>query len=343
MTNSTSPKPGRPTLLSRQTFDQLVHAAESGETRADMAAHIGVSLRTLQQWIGKGRKARAQGTVPDGHTMGRNAVDWDGLSLEHRTLLLVEALDAAGRRLRAAAEAEAAARRVQKTIGAPPSLTADVLEAVAAACGNEDLSGAAAAAGVEVRTVYRWIARGREVHAAGGFTTEYERLCHHLYVNASDTFTDSSWPNQSRRTALTPARLELLVRAVEGGASQMAAAAQAGISHRTLIRWMELGAQIEAERERPVGAHERRCVILRRQITAAERAVAARKDAAPAVVEEGVGGPDEPEAARPEGEPVRALPPRTASGVPERPRSAAWLPLLGRVLTNRFAFRALRA
>ncbi|RSS86994.1 hypothetical protein EF903_17940 [Streptomyces sp. WAC05292] len=362
MTNSSSQKRGRPTLLNRRIINQLAHAAQAGKTREEMAAHIGVSLSTLQGWITQGRKAREEVLAQGGRAV-EPAANWTALPVEQRALHLVVALDVADRKRRAVdailsdEQLERHVPKGRKPIGRPALLSPALVDAVVGPCAAGDLGTAATAAGVDRRSVQRWLTRGRTVHAAGRATTEYERLCGTLYARV-EAASNGTAPEPTKEPAtaeqepasrgttaivLTEERVQQLAGAVEGGATRVEAAARAGISYRTFARWLALGAAISTGRA-PASEHERLCGVLRVKITAADdSAAAAGPDAAPGLF--ALGGTVDTEAlARKLNEGSVCIVPPTVSGTPARAAArTTWRSLLGRVLTNRFAFRALRA
>ncbi|WP_030372420.1 hypothetical protein [Streptomyces rimosus] len=179
MTNSSSRGRGRPTLLTPQLIARLAKAVQSGKTRAEAADEVGVSLSALQKWITVGRRARSAGVMP---VTKRNG--------EQLALRLVHALEVAERKNRAItailspAELRPTLPSTYKPIGRPALLTETVLDAVAPLVAAGKIGEAGRAAGVDRRSVQRWLVRGAEVHATGSARTEYERLCGLLYARA---------------------------------------------------------------------------------------------------------------------------------------------------------------
>ncbi|MEU7228861.1 hypothetical protein [Streptomyces chrestomyceticus] len=177
MTNSSSRGTGRPLLLTPQMITRLAKAVQDGKTRAEAAAAAGVSLWTLQGWITVGRRARAAGVVP-----GRQQ------TTEQLALRLVHALEVAERKRRCItkiltpAELRPTQHRTGKPIGRPAMLTETVLDSVTTLVAAGKINEAGETAGVDRRSVHRWLTRGAEVHAAGRARTEYERLCGLLYA-----------------------------------------------------------------------------------------------------------------------------------------------------------------
>ncbi|MER5482575.1 helix-turn-helix domain-containing protein [Streptomyces sp. NPDC002812] len=279
MTNSTSQKRGRPTLLNRKVINQLVQAAQSGKNRSEMAAHVGVSVNTLQGWINQGRRTQ-KALLAEGRAIAPVVARQSGKTVEELTLELVFAFEVANRKRRkisvvlADDEVERHVIKDAKPLGRPSLLTGELVDAVTGPCAAGDVDQAAAVAGVDRRSILRWLERGRTVHLAGGATTEYERLCATLY--ASVKAASSSKPSQqvvgSRTTliVLTEERVDQLVGAVASGANRQDASVQAGVSDRTVGRWLDIGKRVNATGTY-ASEHERLCGVLYRAITAVKK------------------------------------------------------------------------
>ncbi|MGA5411628.1 hypothetical protein ACPCSC_30775 [Streptomyces lavendulocolor] len=272
---------GRPTLLNTQMITRIAKAVQQGKTRPEVAAQLGVSLSTLQGWITMGRRVRSNG---GGSTSG----------LELLALRLVLELENAERKRDAVAkilsddELGKTVPAGKAPIGRPALLTEVILEKVTPLCEEGRLREAAAAAGVDKRSVLRWLARGREVHASGGAKTEYERLCGILHarveaarppttspvVLAAPGAQDEQYvPLPRGAIRATDEKVKLLAAATHEGATREQAAARAGISYRTFARWLALGARVSAKGH-AANEHERQCSLLRSLI---ERADAEKK------------------------------------------------------------------
>ncbi|MGW0757115.1 hypothetical protein ACWD1Y_11605 [Streptomyces sp. NPDC002814] len=285
MTNTSSPTRGRPTRLNTQTITRIAKAVQNGKTRPEVAAQLGVPLSTLQGWITMGRRLRDNG---GGATGG----------LELLTLRLVLELENAERKRNAIAkilsddELGETVPEGKAPIGRPALLTEAILEAVTPLCVEGRLREAAAAAEVDKRSVLRWLARGREVHANGGARTEYERLCGILHARveaarppvaspvilAAPGAKDEQYvPLPGMAIQATNEKVQLLVKAVREGATRIEAAKQASISYRTFARWLKLGARVNAA-GRCTSEHERQCALLRSLV---DRADAEKKQPAP--------------------------------------------------------------
>ncbi|MFD9248303.1 hypothetical protein [Streptomyces bottropensis] len=286
MTNTSSPTRGRPTRLSTQTIARISKAVQKGKTRPEVAALLGVPLSTLQGWITMGRRVRENG---GGSTSG----------LELLTLRLVLELENAERKRNAIAkilsddELGATVPEGKAPIGRPALLTEAILEAVTPLCVEGRLREAAAAGGVDKRSVLRWLARGREVHANGGAKTEYERLCGILHARveaarppltspvvpaAPGAKDEQHVPLSGLAIQATNEKVKVLAAAVREGATRMQAAGQADISYRTFARWLALGGEVNAKGV-AANEHERQCGLLR---TLVDQADADRKQSAPA-------------------------------------------------------------
>ncbi|MEU0857489.1 hypothetical protein ABZ352_18900 [Streptomyces griseofuscus] len=295
MTTS-SPILGRPSLLTTKTINRIAKAVQAGKTREETAASAGVSLATLQRWISLGRRARAAGVVAT-----------DSRGLEQMALRLVVALEVADRKRRAIEAIlsdEAIGKTVpadRKPLGRPTLLTTALVEEIAPLCAGGRISDAADVAGVDRRSVQRWLIRGQEVHAAGGARTQFERLCGTLYARVETArpmeplpeLVVADMPVGQPGTALvaTEDHVRQLVAAVRDGATRVQAAARAGISYRTFARWLALGARVN-EAGQYGSEHERLCAELRTGVEQADNAKSLR-ELAPVVEPEGAApGPD---------------------------------------------------
>ncbi|MBV1940835.1 hypothetical protein KUF83_30335 [Streptomyces sp. BV286] len=275
---SVLPTRGRPTRLHVQMINRIAKSVQEGKTRGEAAASVGVPLTTLQRWITLGRKMRENGGASTG--------------LELLSLRLVVALEVAERKRRAIdaiMSDEALGKNVPEgkaPIGRPALLNSARLEAVTRLCQEGRLQEAAEAAGVDKRSVLRWLARGRQVHAAGGATTEYERLCGILHarvetaqplavppvlVPAPQAQGGMSKPVPEPAFPATEVIVGLLVRVVRAGATRTEAAKKVGISYRTFARWLALGARVN-ESGVYANEHERLCGQLRTRIEEADAA-----------------------------------------------------------------------
>ncbi|MFD4933351.1 hypothetical protein [Streptomyces virginiae] len=358
MTNSSTQKRGRPTLLSRKVIKEVAAAVEAGKTREETAAHVGVSLSTMQSWITQGRRVqkavlvRGQGVAP---VVARQK----GETLDELTLELVFAIDIVNGKTRAVrsilspAELERDVPKDGKPNGRPAVLTAAMVDAIAGLCAADDLDAAAAAAGVDRRSVRRWLTRGRDVHLAGGAISEHERLCGTLYARVEGATASepapAEPPTRPARAVARPAlivltvdRVAQLVGAVWEGANRPAAARRAGVSYSTFARWLALGARVN-ETGAYASEHERLCGVLRSEVAAADRARAAGPDAAPGIVAVG-GVVDTVALARRLQEQPGCLVP--GSGAVVLPAGSGVRPqrrwtLLGRRIANRFRFRTV--
>ncbi|MGC4950965.1 hypothetical protein ACLQ2N_32835 [Streptomyces sp. DT224] len=322
MTKTGSPTLGRPTHLNAQKIARIAKAVQKGRTRAEAAAELGMPLTTLQRWITQGRRVRdADGAAATG--------------LDLLTLRLVLELENAERKRRAVDRImsekdlgrDVAAEK--KPLGRPALLTDDVVKAVAPLLAKGQLDEAAKAAGVDRRSVSRWLARGREVHADGRARTEYERRCGILYARVEAAQQPAPVPVLSPaqggptnpgggKRVLAAADVKELVAAIRGGATREQAAARIGVSYRTLARWLALGGRVEAGK--CASDHERLCRELR---TGVDRAAPERQR--PVVVGEmkiARGGV----AAAPSIEEDRPLEPVIVIGRPRR--------FLGRLIAN---------
>lgn len=270
MTNTSLPTRGRPTRLNAQTITRIAKAVQNGKSRPEVAAQLRVPLSTLQGWITQGRRVRKN---RGGATSG----------LELLTLRLVLELENAERKLKAMGRivsTEALGRGVpvgKKPLGRPTLLTEAILEAVTPACVAGRFQEAAEAAGVDKRSVLRWLARGREVHANGTARTEYERLCGILHARVEAARPSVAVPVQSpevnvpSRGVVTPTAegVQHLVTAIREGATRVQAAEQIGISYRTLARWLAQGARVSAA-GKYASNHERLCWELRTGVDQAD-------------------------------------------------------------------------
>lgn len=177
MTNSSSRGQGRPTLLTPQMISDLSKAVQDGKSRAQAADAVGISQTTLQRWINAGRRARGAGVMP-----------LTKRTPEQLALRLVHALEVADLKNRAIeaimtpAELQPTAPTDYKPIGRPALLTDEVLDKIVPLVAAGKMSEAGRAAGVDRRSVQRWVERGVQVHALGSARTEYERLCGLLYA-----------------------------------------------------------------------------------------------------------------------------------------------------------------
>ncbi|MFD0352946.1 hypothetical protein ACFVHW_04240 [Streptomyces sp. NPDC127110] len=348
MTNSSSPKRGRPTLLDRRIINRLAHAAQSGKTRAEMAAHVGVSLSTLQAWISMGRKAREEALAAGGGQSAPAGAAGKAKSLEELALLLVVALENAARKRQAVEvilseeELDRSVAGAVKPIGRPPVLSPALVDAVVGLCAAGEPEKAAVAAGVDRRTVQRWLTRGRAVHVSGGAVTEYERLCGSLFARVEaaggSAVTQPGLPGgPASPSRLTRERAELLAAAVAGGANRIDAARAAGISYRTFARWLTVGAKANA-----AGAyrtdHEGQCGLLREMVTAADLSRAA----GPGPVVEVAADPGVPRPRRlPDSQKDATVPPPAGPGPASTSvRPQGWA-LLGRLVAGRLGLRRL--
>jgi transposase len=269
-------------------ISRIAKAVQSGKTRAETAAHIGVPFSTLQGWITLGRRVRRDGGAASGR--------------ELLALRLVGALESAERKRNAIdtiVSDQDLAKGVpagKKPIGRPALLSEEILDKVTPLCVEGRLREAAAAAGVDKRSVLRWLARGREVHANGTASTEYERLCGILHARVEAAQPPVAVPElvpsadgRRGRSAMsitaTAKGVEQLVAAVREGATRPQAAERIGISYRTFSRWLALGARVN-EAGKYTSEHERLCGELR---TGVDQADAERRqlatEPAPAVVE----------------------------------------------------------
>lgn len=271
MTNTSLPTRGRPTHLNTQRITRIAKAVQRGSTRPEVAAQLGVPLSTLQGWITHGRRVRTSG---DGAASG----------LDLLTLRLVLELENTERKRKAIDRImsdEALGRDVpegKKPLGRPALLTEAILAIVTPLCEEGRLVDAAEAAGVEKRSVSRWLARGREVHANGTARTEYERLCGilHARVEAAQPPVTVPEPAQGRnvRTAgssvvPTAGGVKQLVAATREGATRVQAAERIGISYRTFARWLALGERV-AEAGKYASERERLCWELRTGVDQAD-------------------------------------------------------------------------
>lgn len=174
----TKPLPvrGRPPLLNADMVAPIARAVEEGKTRAEAAAAAGVIPTALSRWLHAGRRLRDSG-VDSGSLRSH---EWMCL----RLLKTVEAAEA--RRDEQRLKGQAAAAEPPKAVGRPALLSAELVETVvrSLASGN-GRAVAAAAAGVTLRTLQRWLARGARAHY-GTAHTDYERLCAQLYVRAGE-------------------------------------------------------------------------------------------------------------------------------------------------------------
>lgn len=283
MTNSSSPTRGRPTLLNAQLINRIAKAVQSGKTRAETAAHVGVSYGTLQGWITAGRRVRRDG----GAVTGRELL----------ALRLVMALESAEQKRDAMGvivSDEDLAKGVpvgKKPTGRPALLTEAIVEKVTPLCVEGRVREAAAAVGVDRRSMLRWLARGREVHANGTAATEYERLCGILHARVEAARPPVAVPELVPSSGGRPGSLamsvtatakgvEQLVAAVREGATRPQAAERIGISYRTFARWLALGARVN-EAGKYTSEHERLCGVLRTSVDQAdaERRQLAQADA----------------------------------------------------------------
>ncbi|MER6230946.1 helix-turn-helix domain-containing protein [[Kitasatospora] papulosa] len=331
MTNSSLPTRGRPSLLDVQMINRIARAVQAGKTRSETAAKVGVSFSTLQGWITRGRRVREQGGATDGRDL--------------LALRLIEALEIAERKrdaIAAIVSDEDLGKGVpegKKPLGRPALLTKALLEAVTPMCVEGRLRDAAEAAGVDKRSVLRWLARGREVHANGTARTEYERLCGILHARVEAGRPPVALPEVSPSAQGVPRApsgaaitataegMQELVAAIRKGATRVQAAEQIGISYRTFARWLTLGARVN-EAGRYSSEHERLCGELRTSVDQADEAKRQRIAAALAEPEPANGGVVE------FGEPVGEEPPVEPVIVIGRPRRRSfrerWIaPLFG--------------
>ncbi|PRH76744.1 hypothetical protein C6N75_23970 [Streptomyces solincola] len=281
MTNTSLPTRGRPTRLTTQTITRIAKAVQKGKTRPEVAAQFDVPLSTLQGWITHGRRVRDnEGSATSG--------------LDLLTLRLVLELENAERKRKAIdriVSDEDLGKGVpagKKPIGRPALLTEEILEAVTPLCEEGRLRDAAKAAGVDKRSVLRWLARGREVHANGTARTEYERLCGilHARVEAArpEVVVPVLSPAQGGPTnptggsfVVTAENVKQLVAAIREGATRVQAAEGIGVSYRTFARWLALGARVSAAGTY-ASEHERLCWELRAGVDQADEE---RKQPAP--------------------------------------------------------------
>ncbi|MFC8538043.1 hypothetical protein ACFUJY_29585 [Streptomyces sp. NPDC057249] len=273
MTKTGSLTVGCPTHLNAQKIARIAKAVQKGRTRAEAAAELGMPLGTLQRWITQGRRVRdADGAAATG--------------LDLLTLRLVLELESAERKRRAVDRImsdEDLGRDVaadKKPLGRPALLTDDVVNVVAPLVGKGRLDEAAKAAGVDRRSISRWLARGREVHADGRARTEYERRCGMLYARVEAAQQPEAVPALSPgqggstnpgggKRVVTAEDVRELVAAIRGGATREQAAARIGVSYRTLARWLTVGARVEAGTYE--SDHERLCRELRLGVDRADR------------------------------------------------------------------------
>ncbi|MBG7704845.1 hypothetical protein HCJ76_43990 [Streptomyces sp. MC1] len=174
----TKPLPvrGRPPLLNADMVGPIARAVEEGKTRAEAAAAAGVLPTALSRWLHVGRRLRDSG-VDSGSLRSH---EWMCLHL----LKTVEAAEA--RRDEQRFKGQAAAAEPPKAVGRPPLLSARLVDTVVRSLASgSGRAVAAAAAGVTLRTLQRWLARGAQAHY-GTARTEYERLCAQLYVRARE-------------------------------------------------------------------------------------------------------------------------------------------------------------
>ncbi|MFJ5142987.1 hypothetical protein [Streptomyces sp. NPDC088707] len=262
MTKTSKPTRGRPTRLDLPTINRIARSVQKGKTRSQIAEQIGVPLSTFQGWVRTGRRLRENG---GGATTGKELL----------SLRLVLEMDTAERKRVAIAkimsddELGATVPVGQTPIGRPAVLSPQLLEAVSPLCAAGQLDAAAKTAGVDRRSVTRWLARGRRVHANGGARTEHERLCGILAGRveaarpAGTTVVlaqgEASVPRQ--RSVATNEKVRILVAAVRDGATRVEAAERAGISYRTFARWLALGDKVGAQGW-VANDHERQCSLL---------------------------------------------------------------------------------
>jgi hypothetical protein len=167
-------------------------------------------------------------------------------------------------------------------------LTADMIKLIAGAVEQgKTRSEAAAAAGVSSSVVARWITIGRrlrDVGSAEGTLPSQEWLCLRLVksVTEAEERREQALAEEAaaavgvpkavgRPPLLTPSHVDTVVQALAAGQTRTAAAAAAGVTGRTLQRWLTRGARAYFGAART--EYEQRCAELYTRVKAAEKTV----------------------------------------------------------------------
>jgi hypothetical protein len=186
-------------------------------------------------------------------------------------------------------------------------LTADMIKLIAGAVEQgKTRSEAAAAAGVSSSVVARWITIGRrlrDVGSAEGTLPSQEWLCLRLVksvteaeerrerVVAEEAAAAVGPPKaKGRPPLLLPWHVDTVVDALAAGETRAAAAAAAGVTGRTLQRWLARGAR--AHFGAPRTEYETRCAALYRRVRDVEKESVAEHQDVPEIETKSLEGLD---------------------------------------------------
>lgn len=164
--------------------------------------------------------------------------------------------------------------------GRPPLLTADLIKDIAAAA-EQGMNRREIAAAVQVgyASLMRWLADGRRLQDAGvdgSMLMGHEWLCLRLVkcvenaeqARRANKVSVSEVKPTGRPPLLKADLVDVVVRSVEAGDGRAVAAAAAGVTPRTLQRWLARGAR--ARIDGASSEYERLCADLHRRVAAVE-------------------------------------------------------------------------
>jgi hypothetical protein len=185
-------------------------------------------------------------------------------------------------------------------------LTADMIKLIAGAVEQgKTRAEAAAAAGVSSSLVARWITIGRRLRDLGlaqGTLPSQDWLCLRLVksVTEAEERREQSLAEEAaaavgapkavgRPPLLTPSHVDTVVQALAAGQTRTAAAAAAGVTGRTLQRWLTRGARAYFGTART--EYEQRCAELYTRVKAAEKTEGTEHEDVPDIEHKSLEGP----------------------------------------------------
>ncbi|MER7937866.1 MULTISPECIES: hypothetical protein [unclassified Streptomyces] len=243
----TLPVRGRPALLTADIIKSVAASVSEGHSQREAAAAAGVNVSSLNRWLLAGRRLKASGADPAALP-----------SYQWLCLRLARSVD------------EAAARREEESGpfrqgGRRSALTAESVDAIVAVVATgRGMGEAATAVGVSKRTLQLWLTRGAQTEKP---ETETDRLCVSLHQKVTAARSGQPQSKGGRPAVLTSELVDTVVAAMNGGSAQTAAAA-AGVTARTVQRWLSRGARLVY----PATEYERLCVSLHQRVNAPEAA-----------------------------------------------------------------------